>query len=388
MVPAVLNGAYDALTAYQLATLCRLNYRDDPGSAYQSIMAGTGRRLVRTDFMTAPGSPAPRTVMLEFADYIVVVVRGTVGVGDWYRNISSLLNVNTGTDNIWAASGFWTSANALYAALFPTAGSKEKPVIFCGHSAGGSIALLLGLKRRLDGAGGPFCVVTFGAPKAMSARGWTRLEDRAVMRFQRQFDFVDQLPPFGTIISGGAVILGVNVMLHGGSLFFIRRRDRAVNNDRIYRYDGADRTVRQIAEASLTAREFGTAGLDELDCAQMTSGVNNTVDAIAEQHRIARYVSQLRRNVTKAPRGPLVSFDNVNWTLNLLDETDWPEAAEDMKEGFDGDDHLIAEDLPFPAVITEPLTIPDVLPVIDPQYPLPSPQIQQQIRIRRRARSL
>ncbi len=68
--------------------------------------------------------------------------------------------------------------------------SKNKKILYTGHSFGGAMALLLTLNHKPD------IICTFGAPKAGGGIGFTKLfEGIEVHRVQTKSDFVTLLPP-------------------------------------------------------------------------------------------------------------------------------------------------------------------------------------------------
>lgn len=381
MLPNIFQGDYDALSLYQLATLCRLHYKADPGTNYRTIQVGTGRRHTRRYFGEA-GTLTPLTVVIDYADYRTVIVQGTVGAADWYNNIASIESENLTPAGHQAAAGWMTSALALYGLIFPAeATDNEKPVLFCGHSAGGAIATLMAYRHAGEHPNGTTAVVSFGAPKCLNAGALSRLEERPYFRVVRQLDYVESLPPFGAIfqLTGLPVSNLGNTFMHGGSLILLPHGGGAPQ-----RYEGEFRPQRTIALSVLHGNP--ERGLSRAAAQAMLAPTLQTVEAVTAAHLIKEYCGDLRRHVVNGARGPLGAFDSVNLDLVSFDgEVGGGGLA--VWSGFETYTTVLNEDLYFPTPLTAPVVLPELLPPPAPDAPVASPPAQQLQRAFRRRRN-
>lgn len=182
--------AFDATTAWWLAELSRLVYRNDVPGGTQSrdrILAEVGLRESR--FLQLRSTQCaivePRG---EVATPIAVVVfRGTDGPADWRTNVKTVLTAWPQGGAVHA--GFKSALDDVWPDLDEALDNLAAPIFYTGHSLGGALAMLAASRRP------PLAVYTFGAPRAGDARFAETLADVTAFRVVNRRDTVPSTPP-------------------------------------------------------------------------------------------------------------------------------------------------------------------------------------------------
>ena len=179
------TSAYDDNNAYWLSRLSRMVYRERPGIQRET---DTFWGEPNVQFYEDASADA-QCCLLEFPGGAILAYRGTESFQDWKTNIK----VGRTVQNFGKVhSGFWDSMNALwdekpktYSALeahqvsqgpetntlkaeIDSLVTANLPLFLCGHSLGGAMALLSGVKlfSQHGGTGLIKAVYTFGQPRS------------------------------------------------------------------------------------------------------------------------------------------------------------------------------------------------------------------------------
>lgn len=144
----------------------------------------------------------PFGFLLESEQHLLIILRGTVAPVEWINNglvlqkeflIDSAPKAET---PLSVHGGFLDIFKMVYTSLsqnLPLIEKSEKPLVIAGHSLGGAIAQLLGLKIHHFQP----TVYTFGAPRAGNqafATTFNQLIKKSI-RYVNGFDPVPSLPP-------------------------------------------------------------------------------------------------------------------------------------------------------------------------------------------------
>lgn len=121
-----------------------------------------------------------------------IAIRGTANL----QNVLVDLDVNLKLDehlNIQVHQGFLSSATAVFNDVKPFLDSSQ-PVQTTGHSLGGAVATLLGMKLKQAGYA-LTAVTTFGQPKVTNVTGANQYSDLPLVRVVTPKDIVPLVPP-------------------------------------------------------------------------------------------------------------------------------------------------------------------------------------------------
>jgi hypothetical protein len=163
---------------------------------------------------------------------VLVVFRGSESadkcafVKDWTTNLNAgLLSVPELGKGVKVHKGMWKAMDSVYDTLVKEVavqgGFKSKRVYVTGHSLGGALATLCGIRLQKDGLGKPI-VYSFGSPRVGNARFRDVCDDLAltVHRWVYKNDIVPMLP--------SALILGYR---HVGLIHNVTRGGLVKLND-------------------------------------------------------------------------------------------------------------------------------------------------------------
>lgn len=194
-VPCLVG--YDSLTAWWLAELSRLIYRQGPdeigaqasGPLRSEVLETVGLR--ETAFFNHGGSQA--ALIEPAADTAVpfagVIFRGSDDMQAWFDVNFNLALVD------WEGGGTVHGGfrEALDAIWPPIRGALDElrgdtPVIYAGHSLGGAIATLAASRRR------PALTYTFGSPRVGDAVFGATVPGERFVRIVNNRDIVTELP--------------------------------------------------------------------------------------------------------------------------------------------------------------------------------------------------
>lgn len=120
---------------------------------------------------------------------LVLSIRGTSALDDMLHNMRVRYATLAGYQ---VHSGFLAHARQVRRAVELLNLPAGLPTVFTGHSLGGAVATLLGIKPPLNV--GPSHIVTFGAPRCLSPESSGRYVHPPVYRFVRCCDPVPDLP--------------------------------------------------------------------------------------------------------------------------------------------------------------------------------------------------
>lgn len=131
----------------------------------------------------------PTTVCIDFAGVTYVAVKGLSGRNkeEWPIILNFFAKEFEGTE---AHGGFVITSGRLLPHVKAFVADKDNPVVLTGHSMGGAIATLVSL------AVAGCKVVTFGSPKIVERDALEVFEEKDLMHYLIDTDFVTHLPPF------------------------------------------------------------------------------------------------------------------------------------------------------------------------------------------------
>lgn len=189
-------------TLYWLATLTRATY--SPGGA---LFTQAARAVVPASypvtFVANGGGNSPGYGIIKFPQFMVVCISGTTNLNQWLAQIFLNGLVDTsyplpgGNDVAQTMAIYKTAADTIAGAITIAAGD-DRPVLLCGHSMGGAIAMVLHYKyRALTPDRKPSRCVTFAAPKPGDANLISGLRRTAqiLRRLTINGDPIPSLPP-------------------------------------------------------------------------------------------------------------------------------------------------------------------------------------------------
>jgi len=130
--------------------------------------------------------------LTNLAGVQIIAIRGTANL----QNVLVDLDVNLKQDEhlgIHVHQGFLSSATAVFEDVKPFIDSSQ-PVQTTGHSLGGAVAVLLGMKLKQAGYN-LTGVTTFGQPKVTNVTGANQYSDLPLVRVVTPKDIVPLVPP-------------------------------------------------------------------------------------------------------------------------------------------------------------------------------------------------
>jgi len=190
---AANDCAADLVASWWCSELARLAYRDGAaaGRSRAAFLADVG--LTELGFVDHAGTQCLVVAAAAApAPFVVAAFRGTDEVRDWLTNLHAV-------PARWAHGGRvhrgfrQALGHALrpLRALLATQAAAGAPLVLCGHSLGGALALLA---APVFGAR---TVRTFGAPRAGDGAFAATLQGVDVAQFATEHDVVPHLPPAG-----------------------------------------------------------------------------------------------------------------------------------------------------------------------------------------------
>lgn len=188
---AATDRADDLAAAWWCSELARLAYRDVTavGRTRASFLADVGLREL--GFVDRSGTQClvVGSASGAAASFVVAAFRGTDQVRDWLTNLQA---VPVGFPHgARVHRGFRRAFGHALRPLRTLLAANSAPLLTCGHSLGGALALLA---APLFGAR---TVRTFGAPRVGDAAFAHLLGDIDVAQFANEQDVVPHLPPAG-----------------------------------------------------------------------------------------------------------------------------------------------------------------------------------------------
>lgn len=146
--------------------------------------------------------------VLESPDKTYIVLRGTTGPYEWFKNTRFVLHkTQIRSWDVEVHLGFYELFEEIVASIKGEVEASGKPIVITGHSLGGAIAQMLALQFHEHVEQ----VYTFGAPR-LGNEAFQKLLDNKIKenyRFVNQGDFVPDLPP---------VIDKIPTYFHAGTL--------------------------------------------------------------------------------------------------------------------------------------------------------------------------
>lgn len=376
-LPGIFQGRWDAWTFYQLATLCRMNYRPDGDlwARWRQAMATHVNRLA-----LEPGvvNGSPRSMLLVYGEHQVVIINGSSVPADWVMNALAMITATVpDRPTHQVGSGWWTDAGNIYPALKTLGWDPAKATIWAGHSLGAAIALCCAYQHNDEPNKGESIVVTFGSPLVGNAAFLGGVHGQHY-RVVNGLDIVTNVPARGWVsgIPGVGAGLQFNNHAHNGHLYWMHwnngRTSFATNSGEsgwefFRRLSSQDATVPQI-----TVAEAFTQHLTD--------------------HLIWSYCQSLRRRLSRVVPFQLYGVDAINDRINADTAAAWAD-PDILLSGFDSGRNRLIEDpalplAPAPAE-NEPLPVgPGVLPVTPGGQPRPPSPAELELRALRRRRNI
>jgi pimeloyl-ACP methyl ester carboxylesterase len=179
----------------QIATLCRDVYQDTPAAQEMHVMAIQDFRYGH-DYGCAYITPGT----------IYVCIRGSDGWHDWRSNLRII-----GRDN-WhgmaAHRGFSKAARGMEEVVLDLIDLyAHKRIVFCGHSRGGAIALLLAVAAEQKFPARVIQCVTLGQPRVSTEKSIRARFSGEYIRVQNGSDLVCRWPKVGFSHAGTCLYL-------------------------------------------------------------------------------------------------------------------------------------------------------------------------------------
>ena len=200
-----------------VAYLCRDVYQNTPVTREMDVL-GIHDFRYGTDYGCAYVTPGT----------VYVCIRGTDSWTDWISNLSAILR------DTWyglrAHRGFTHGARATrYNVMKIVSLHTEKRIVFCGHSRGGAIALLLAIAAEHQYPETIVQCVTFGQPRVSNKSMIRERFHGEYIRVQNGSDFVCRYPKLGYSHGGTCLYIAVNGKKSVNPSQYIRWKDRLFN---------------------------------------------------------------------------------------------------------------------------------------------------------------
>lgn len=369
MLPAIFSGPLDALPAYQLATLCRLNYRNLP-DAWDMVSRGLRKHLTRTEL--AMGGMFPKVTTIQLTDHQVVIINGSSNLNDWIQHTRAAVTTLIPSTAERVGIQYYDAAVAIRDALLGLGDGfyHLKPMVLVGHSYGGAIANVLARLLKLNDPThvGQRVVMSFGCPRVGDAN-FDAQRDWPHWRCMHGVDFVTQIPVTGWVLPDTILSLGPTPLsyVHGGRIYYA-----APGGPFAY---GVAR--------DWPARTLYDSGIFDSGMVNFERQTFTQLEAISH-HAIWQYTLAWRRAVREAERYSLEAFDRVNDMINTDTGDSWPDVTIKL-DGFSTEKRRLPDDPP-----DGPELLPFPQPALPPSSFVPVPPVEWQMQemARRRRRTI
>lgn len=371
MLPVVFQGTPDYLTLYQLSVMLGIAYRNDSGlwGRWNHTYPGRLGRVAQA----GPGRPAgcPFWQHIEGGDFNVVMIDGTTlqEQQELYESYifppvtwgPGYMGRYPSFAKVWA-DFIWNAELPLFEA------TPRRPILFCGHSMGGALALMLAWRYWEILGAREVAVVSMGSPKIVSNPDGDFINGVPHIRLIAKLDPVGDLPPVGTLY---------HPQLQTSFNLDFQHQTRA-----LYHWNRTDRF-------------FHTWGTVDDGMYAVERGYRDSPGGpwtLMANHPLWQYIAQLRRCVHGAGVNHLNNLDYfATRYFNDVSAT-WPDYV-DLTEGFESTPTWLDGDIQ--ASVTggdwdpnPPIPDPELLPqpsIVVPAYPAPPlPSLQMEIARRRR----
>jgi triacylglycerol lipase len=223
------RAGYDSLTAWWLAELSRLVYRQEAdeigdrarGQTRQQVLGGVG--LEEVGFFNAGGSRAAVVMPMRPAAprFAAVVFRGTDDVQDWFDfnlDFVPMAWPEGGTAHMGFKEAFDAIWDQIDAALPPGV-----PTLYAGHSLGGALATLAASRRP------PTSTYTFASPRVGDADFAATIQRDTFFRVVNNRDLIPQVRS-GVLAHAGHL----HYIAHDGGML-VNPDDATLRSDRKHR---------------------------------------------------------------------------------------------------------------------------------------------------------
>jgi pimeloyl-ACP methyl ester carboxylesterase len=178
-----------------VAALCRDVYQHTPVSVTMGVMAIQDMRY---------GSDYGCAYITEGTTYIAI--RGSDDWQDWQSNLKAA--GRTDWYGIAAHRGFARAARGMEQAVLDIVSENSgKRIVFCGHSRGGAIALLLAIAAEKHYPAMVVQCITFGQPRVSSEKQIRGAFSGSYIRVQNGSDAVCRWPKLGYSHAGTCLYL-------------------------------------------------------------------------------------------------------------------------------------------------------------------------------------
>jgi pimeloyl-ACP methyl ester carboxylesterase len=220
----------DAETLYFYVTLARSVYQHD--SALWGTLVANIPQLTTTFDHPNVGTFQPGFTTVVGKTGTVVVVEGTYNFPFLLTQIATFEQEARAPYPGKVIKLHATIADAIWPAVAADLLTHAtEPITFCGHSAGGSVALLLAHRLKQETSLALEGVISFGANKSGNDV-FANATSFRVVRITNEGDWVPDLPPgaWAEVRRAGSLlnILTVNFWLHAGSWYHVSRRGAIV----------------------------------------------------------------------------------------------------------------------------------------------------------------
>lgn len=369
MLPAIFRGPLDALPCYQLATLCRLNYRNLE-DGWTMVSRGLRRHLVRQTFNVSGGDSAPKVTVLTLNDHNVVIINGSTNLADWIQHTRSpLMHLFAGTPEAVGIQ-YYDAATAIMATLNAAGFDFTVPVVLAGHSYGGAIANVMARlwKIRVPTNTPRRAVLSFGCPRIGNPAFWDAA-DWQHWRCMHGVDFVTQIPVTGWVFEDTVVSLAPRFSnyVHGGRVYYAAPGGPIAYN-LVTRFSANEVYVNGVFDSGMINFERQ----------------NFTILEAVGHHAMWNYTLAWRRAVKDAERYSLAAFDAVNDIINTDTGDSWPDVTIKV-DGFSTDKRRLPDDPPDGP---ELLDFPQPSAPATSTVPIPPVEWQMQEQARRHRRTI
>lgn len=339
--PEIFRGIYDPLPMYQLATLCRANSLPS-ADVWLKIGRGLRRHLLRTDIFPGNLGPEPTCTLMSLADYNVLVVGATAGIGGWLADAANVAMVSL-LDNpsLAVGTGFWQFAQSIKEQLDLNKVDYSRPMVLVGYSLGGAVASCLAYMWNTIPGAGDVVTISFGSPRVGSI-DFVRAAKGNHARCVNNADLITSMPARGVWLERaflGPVVRMANFSHESTCLWF----------------NGRTGQVLRIPDSQKGGLELFHLYNNTFRPDQPDTPAPSLVARLAE-HSLFRYVLGWRAEVRNAERFVLEGFDQANSLMNAASGVDWP-FPEFIFTGHATKMNRLPEDpievLPFPALVPE-----------------------------------
>lgn len=216
--------SYSRVTAWWLAELCRLIYRQEHDEVGNKAQAPTRSQILNEvglheiSFFNREGTQCALIVPsnTSHGHFVVLVFRGTNALADWADNLKAVSLADLRPEP-WPGggrihAGFREAFERVWDEIEHHLVGKHSPLFYTGHSLGAALAVLAASRHP------PTALYTFGSPRVGDKEFAAAFSDCPTFRVVNNRDVVTTLPP------------PIHGFCHVGELHYIAHDGRVLTN--------------------------------------------------------------------------------------------------------------------------------------------------------------